>query len=159
MTDPIRKLPGQTTHPFLNDPLQVDKARFPSTLGWPRLFQGQWPTSTAHENESRDRISSSRMMTVYLRVVNQASWDSFPEPAAICPAHTPEPKGATGSVVSKDDSCLGDVPSQRPPHPRPGPKKEGQTQLWGSEWPGQDGNAEARRTCGEGTANGLSLDM
>lgn len=52
------------------------------------------------------------MMNVYLWVVDQTSWDSFPEPRAICPAHIPSPRGVTGNEVSIDDSCPGDLPPQ-----------------------------------------------
>lgn len=58
-------------------------------------------------------------MNIYLCVVNQTSWDSFPEPRAICPAQIPTPKGAPGSMVSRDDSCLGDLLSQLPPSQAP----------------------------------------
>lgn len=59
------------------------------------------------------------MMNIYLCVVNQTSWDSFPEPRAICPAQIPKPKGASGSVLSRDDSCLGDLLSHLPPSQAP----------------------------------------
>lgn len=47
-------------------------------------------------------------------MVNQTSWDGFPALRAICPAHASKPRVATGNVVSIDDSCLRDLPSEVP---------------------------------------------